>query len=488
MNPPRSPLSAPPAPSSSISTASAKRASTASRVETCRTTTTLGSPASASPTTSSGNGKTVLRGGDGIFYERVQGNDVYNAALNPPFAYIPSANNVYFSNPNTSALTGATTLNHLPVEPDQHQVQLSASGDRSTYSMGIQREVAPSIVAVLQYRGLQRLGPEQRPADQHSAFDRTPTTRPSPYDLRQGVATGKLNPNRYRIYPGFAAINQEENETNFNYNSLQAGVRVENRHGLDHPGGVHLGHNISIVSNDLNGLSNPFNPAYDRGSDTGFDRRQHPQRELHLCLPLVHQESEHCSSHDLGWLVDLGHHSRRIGHASRVDLHRHRTSSASRRHSNRPNLVSHRHISQDGTSMVQHQFVRRSRCSVEWRSQPGLRQCRQRCRRGAGNLQLESLPVQEHSASPATKEGPSIELRFESYNTFNQPIPRAWTPTATTGTSVMSPATMVPALCNWADSSDSELDSAGLRGATASCRALLFCRFHPRVAHPRAAR
>ena len=46
-----------------------------------------------------------LRGGAGTFYERVQGNDVYNAALNPPFAYIPSANNVYFSNPNTSPNT-----------------------------------------------------------------------------------------------------------------------------------------------------------------------------------------------------------------------------------------------------------------------------------------------------------------------------------------------------------------------------------------------
>ncbi len=34
-----------------------------------------------------GNGKTVLRGGFGTFYERMQGNDIYNAATNAPFAF-----------------------------------------------------------------------------------------------------------------------------------------------------------------------------------------------------------------------------------------------------------------------------------------------------------------------------------------------------------------------------------------------------------------
>ena len=32
-----------------------------------------------------GNGKTVLRGGFGAFYERLMGNDIYNAATNAPF-------------------------------------------------------------------------------------------------------------------------------------------------------------------------------------------------------------------------------------------------------------------------------------------------------------------------------------------------------------------------------------------------------------------
>ena len=52
-----------------------------------------------------------------MFFERVQGNDVYNAALNPPFAYQPSANNVYFSNPNASPTNpnpGASTQQYFP--------------------------------------------------------------------------------------------------------------------------------------------------------------------------------------------------------------------------------------------------------------------------------------------------------------------------------------------------------------------------------------
>ena len=69
------------------------------------------------------------------------------------------------------------------------------------------------------------------------AVNTLPLTDPinpaNPYDLRQGVATGKLNANLYRIFPGFSSINQEENETNFNYNSLQAGFAW--RTGTDLP-------------------------------------------------------------------------------------------------------------------------------------------------------------------------------------------------------------------------------------------------------------
>jgi hypothetical protein len=111
-------------------------------------------------------------------------------------------------------------------------------------------------------------------------------TDPNPaigYAKRQAVATNTQsvvagttifpNANLYRQFPGFSTITQEENKTNFSYNSLQVGVRMENKHGLTFQLSYTYSHEIDTAGNDLNGVSNPFNIAYDRASGA-FDRRQ----------------------------------------------------------------------------------------------------------------------------------------------------------------------------------------------------------------------
>ncbi len=233
-----------------------------------------------------GDGKTSLRGGFGMFYERIQGNEVYDAALDTPFADEPAGDDVEFSNPHTSVLTGQTTAQFYPVNLTTMQYQYKNPGT-AEYSLGVQHQLAPSVVAVVQYVGT--LGWDQSNDRGSNTLPLTDPNNPSnPYDDREEVATTctsasasaptcpdiSSNPNLYRIYPGYGNIEQEQEETNVNYNSLQAGLRIDNRHGLTTQLSYTWSHTIDEVNDDLEQLSDPFNPKYDYGSDDALDRRQ----------------------------------------------------------------------------------------------------------------------------------------------------------------------------------------------------------------------
>lgn len=362
----------------------------------------------------SGNGKTVLRGGFGMFYERVQGNDVYNAALNPPFAYIPSANNVYFSNPNTSALTGVTTSQSFPSNLTNIKYNYPPPGT-ADWSFGIQHELAPSVVAVVQYVGSS--GWDQNDDRQINTLPLVdPANAANPYDDREGVANGTLNANAYVNFPGFAAINQEENETNFNYQSLQAGVRLENRHGLTTQVAYTWSHNISDVSNDLYGLSDPYNTRYDRGSDNTFDRRHIFNVSYIYALPFF-QRSTNIAAREIlgGWEISGVTVAEKGVPLTITDSDN--TIGLGCCYTNRPNLVSK--VSYPKTTGAWFSTSSYADPVAPWNGGPnqGFGNTGKDSAVGPGifnwNLSLfKSIPLTAH-------EGTKIELRFESFNTFN---------------------------------------------------------------------
>jgi hypothetical protein len=357
------------------------------------------------------NGKTVLRGGFGMFYERVQGNDVYNAALNPPFAYIPSANNVYFSNPHTSALTGVTTTQSFPSNLTNIKYNYPPPGT-ADFSFGIQRELAKSVVGVVQYVG--SLGWDQNDDRQINTL---PLMTNGSFATREGVANGSLNPNQYVNYPGFGAINQEENETNFNYNSLQAGVRMENRHGLTTQVAYTWSHNISDVSNDLYGLSDPYNTRYDRGSDNTFDRRHIFNVNYVYSLPFFAKSSNLAAREILGGWSISGITVAESGVPLTI-TDSDNTIGLGCCYTNRPDLVAK--VTRPKTVAAWFNKSAYADPVAVWNGGPnqGFGNTGKDSVVGPGiinwNLSLfKAIPLTSHD------EGPRIELRFESFNTFN---------------------------------------------------------------------
>ncbi len=252
-----------------------------------------------------GNGKTVLRGGFGTFFERMQGNDVYNAATFQPFSSDPSAKQVYLDNPHISNQTGATAATPFFPGGGNNIATHYPAPAVAQYSLGVQHELAPSVVWVVQYVG--NIAWNQN-------IERNINTFPLNTDLAVRKAGGSVgcltsaptgsvgwtcpqygyvsaatgqtvvvptsgvgnvanNAASYNTYQGFSGINQQENTTNGTYGGFQTGLRLQNRWGLSGEIDYTYSHEIDITSYDLNTVSNPWNLKYDKASGA-LDRRQ----------------------------------------------------------------------------------------------------------------------------------------------------------------------------------------------------------------------
>ncbi|MGA8089417.1 MAG: TonB-dependent receptor [Terracidiphilus sp.] len=252
-----------------------------------------------------GNGKTVLRGGIGTFYERLQGNDIYDVATAAPFANTPSANTVYLTDPHTSYSTGQVAATPFFAQGSTTLAQNFRAPAVAQFSLGLQDQLAQSVILVVQYVGnvawhqnIRRninnyslntpLLTGSNPAfnvvggsptdylhyDRADAGDQTDKSGTNPnYDPAHPNANKIPIPDQMRNYDGFGGITEQENNTNGNYNGFQAGLRVQNRWGLSGEVDYTYSHEIDITSTDDSGIDNPFNIKYMKGSG-GFDRRQ----------------------------------------------------------------------------------------------------------------------------------------------------------------------------------------------------------------------
>jgi hypothetical protein len=264
-----------------------------------------------------GNGKTVLRGGFGTFFERLQGNLVYNSATDTPFAFSPTAQQVYFTNPHTSILTGATASTPFFDSSEYNMATDFPDPAVAMYSLGVQHELAPSVVAVVQYVG--NLAWHQ---EQYVYMNNFPLTTDMAVRAKGGNlssytgAAGQMvtlpasgqgntanNSESFRTYEGFGQITSMTNNTNGNYNGVQVGVRLQNRWGLSGELDYTYSHEIDIQSGDNSCCtSNPWVIKYDKGSGT-YDRRHMLNANYVYRLPFFRQSQGLLRSIAGGWEI-----------------------------------------------------------------------------------------------------------------------------------------------------------------------------------------
>ncbi len=268
--------------------------------------------------TPDGSGRTSVRGGIGLFYDRPEGNLYFSLPNNPPFALSSSYENGNLSNP------GGGTVPALAPWGNIDSVDPNLGIPRSwNWSMSVQRELGWwGLFGEVAYVG----------SDGQNLLRQPDINQPSFEALEKNAAGPKYNTNYLRPYKGYSTIRMRLTDADSSYHALQ--VFLSKRRGdLKFT----LNYTLSKASDNASGNGdNPedyLNKDYNWGP-SDYDRTHIFVGTWSYLLPILKDNKGVLGSAFGGW--ELSGIARYQTGAPMTDHRRHVHRQPARRHRVRP--------------------------------------------------------------------------------------------------------------------------------------------------------